>query len=59
MNKCKGTLSQYSRISGYFQPLSNWNPGKGVKGEFGDRKLYKIVTVLKGQDNESSTVRGH
>lgn len=29
----------YSRVVGYFRPVSNWNDGK--KEEFGDRKTFK------------------
>jgi ribonucleoside-triphosphate reductase len=25
---CEGTASTYSRISGYFRPIENWNDGK-------------------------------
>lgn len=32
----------YSRIVGYFRPLSNWNPGK--QSEFWDRVPIKINT---------------
>jgi len=47
---CNGILTQYSRITGFYQPTTNWNPGK--KSEFKDRKKYEV-------NNESSTVRGH
>lgn len=30
----------YSRIVGYFRPISQWNPGK--RSEFSDRLNYKI-----------------
>jgi len=30
----------YSRIVGYFRPLSNWNKGK--KQEYKDRRSFKI-----------------
>ena len=30
----------YSRVVGYFQPLSMWNMGK--QSEWGERKLYSI-----------------
>ncbi len=29
----------YSRVVGYFRPVSNWNKGK--KQEFKERKVYK------------------
>lgn len=33
-------LEQYSRITGYFQPLQQWNPGKAE--EFKNRVTYEI-----------------
>jgi glucan biosynthesis protein len=30
----------YSRIVGYFRPISQWNPGK--KAEFEDRLTYNV-----------------
>jgi len=30
----------YSRVVGYFRPVSNWNEGK--KEEFKDRKEFKL-----------------
>jgi anaerobic ribonucleoside-triphosphate reductase len=30
----------YSRIVGYFRPVSNWNKGK--QQEFVDRKTYEV-----------------
>lgn len=37
---CGQKTEVYSRIVGYFRPVSNWNEGK--KQEFVDRKTYKI-----------------
>ncbi len=34
----------YSRIVGYFRPLSNWNLGK--KSEFRDREEYEIKHTI-------------
>lgn len=40
-----GTCGQptecYSRVCGYFRPVSNWNHGK--KEEFKDRKTFNVV----------------
>ena len=33
---------QYARISGYYRSTKNWNAGKGVNGELGERLNYKI-----------------
>jgi len=35
----------YSRVVGYFRPVSSWNPGK--QAEFDDRKEFKIPNKLK------------
>ncbi len=39
MAKCRMKTEVYSRVCGYFRPVSNWNKGK--KEEFKDRKTYK------------------
>ncbi len=35
----------YSRVVGYFRPVSNWNPGK--QQEFKERKTVKIDSYRK------------
>ena len=40
MAKCGEKTEVYSRVCGYFRPVSNWNKGK--KEEFKDRKTYDI-----------------
>lgn len=42
MNKCNQKCEVYSRVCGYFRPVSNWNHGK--REEFKDRKTYKTAT---------------
>ena len=43
---CGGRTEVYSRITGYYRPVSNWNDGKSQ--EYKDRKLYDIEnSVLK------------
>jgi anaerobic ribonucleoside-triphosphate reductase len=37
---CSNTSSTYSRISGYYRPLNNWNEGK--KDEYLSRCEYVI-----------------
>jgi len=48
MGKCKEKCEVYSRVTGYFRPVSNWNKGK--KEEFKERRMFKaalpIVAVL-------------
>ena len=38
--KCKQTCEVYSRITGYYRPVKNWNNGK--QEEFKERKTYEI-----------------
>ena len=39
---CGTTTEVYSRITGYYRPVQNWNDGK--RKEFDDRKVYNIET---------------
>ena len=41
MAKCGCKTEVYSRVCGYFRPVSNWNKGK--KEEFKDRKAFIFV----------------
>ena len=38
MAKCGAETEVYSRVSGYFRPVKNWNRGK--REEFRERKTY-------------------
>ncbi|MBR3036999.1 MAG: hypothetical protein IKI54_06895, partial [Lachnospiraceae bacterium] len=38
--QCGATTEVYSRITGYYRPVQNWNDGKAQ--EFKDRKVYNI-----------------
>ena len=38
--KCGKTTEVYSRITGYYRPVQNWNDGKAQ--EFKDRKVYNV-----------------
>ena len=40
MAKCGAKTEIYSRVCGYFRPVSNWNKGK--KEEFKDRKTFEV-----------------
>ena len=42
---CKNETEVYSRITGYYRPVKNWNDGKTQ--EFKQRKTYKTDNVLK------------
>ena len=37
---CGEPVECYSRVSGYFRPVKNWNHGK--KEEFKDRKTFSV-----------------
>jgi len=39
MGKCGETCEVYSRVCGYFRPVTSWNRGK--REEFNQRKVYK------------------
>ena len=39
---CGRTTEVYSRITGYYRPVQNWNDGKSQ--EYKDRKVYNIGT---------------
>ena len=39
---CGSTTEVYSRITGYYRPVQNWNDGKSQ--EFKDRRVYNIET---------------
>lgn len=47
--QCHETTEVYSRITGYYRPVQNWNAGKSQ--EFKERKTYDMGhSVLSGKD---------
>ena len=40
MPKCGEKTEVYSRVTGYFRPVTNWNKGK--QAEFKDRKMFEV-----------------
>ena len=42
---CEGKTEVYSRITGYYRPVQNWNDGKSQ--EYKDRVVYNANTALK------------
>lgn len=53
--KCGNKTEVYSRITGYYRPIQNWNAGK--KQEFMDRQTYNISRSMnKFEDNTSECV---
>lgn len=57
---CHRSTEIYSRITGYYRPVQNWNDGKSQ--EFKDRKVYNIATSrmthtgVKHEDAKQETV---
>ncbi len=50
---CNGKTEVYSRITGYYRPVQNWNDGKSQ--EYKDRQVYDIETsVLKNARAEKA-----
>lgn len=46
---CGETTEVYSRITGYYRPVMNWNEGKSQ--EYKERKVYDIGhSIIKGKD---------
>ena len=43
MEKCGEKCEVYSRVTGYFRPVANWNKGK--KEEFKERRVFRIAGV--------------
>ena len=41
---CGGKAETYSRITGYYRPVSNWNAGKAQ--EFEDRRTYNMSRIV-------------
>ncbi len=52
---CKEKTEVYSRITGYYRPVQNWNTGKSQ--EFKERKVYDMqVSNLEAKANSSCEV---
>ena len=46
--ECGAKTEVYSRITGYYRPVQNWNDGKAQ--EFKDRKIYKAAESMANFD---------
>lgn len=46
MNICNKSCEIFSRVSGYYRPVQNWNKGK--QEEFKERRTYQI-TITNGK----------
>lgn len=54
--QCGGPAEVYSRITGYYRPVQNWNDGKAE--EYRERKLYDpLHSALKSKKQASAPVR--
>ena len=53
---CGGKTEVYSRITGYYRPVQNWNDGKTQ--EFKDRKVYNIGTSRLKRSHAAAVIRG-
>ena len=52
--ECGETTEVYSRITGYYRPVQNWNDGKAQ--EFKDRKVYDLThSVFHGQEKSAES----
>ena len=53
---CGQKTEVYSRITGYYRPVQNWNDGKAQ--EFTDRKVYNIATSrMKGKEHAACDLK--
>ena len=52
--KCGRKTEVYSRITGYYRPVQNWNEGKSA--EFKDRKVYNLENSHVRENNISAHV---
>ena len=53
---CGKTTEVYSRITGYYRPVQNWNDGK--RAEFADRKVYDMAhSNFSGKDKACCDVK--
>ncbi len=43
---CGESAEVYSRITGYYRPVQNWNDGKTQ--EYKERKVYKVLDAIQG-----------
>ena len=53
MSKCGAICEVFSRVCGYFRPVTNWNKGK--QEEFKERTVFEVTkNVRKNPDGKSS-----
>jgi ribonucleoside-triphosphate reductase len=49
---CGEKTEVYSRITGYYRPVQNWNNGKSQ--EFKERKLYNVEKIIAENEDDNS-----
>lgn len=54
--KCGRTAEVYSRITGYYRPVANWNDGK--REEFANRKVYDVGNSVLKKDSSKDCASG-
>ena len=54
---CGKATEVYSRITGYYRPLKNWNDGKAE--EFKERKTYKVGEPMTGKIDVRAIKQNH
>ena len=47
LRRCGRATEIYSRVTGYFRPLSNWNRGK--QEEFRQRRFFRLEVSRKAE----------
>ena len=52
---CGAKTEVYSRITGYYRPVQNWNDGKSQ--EFKDRKVYEPMDAMAKRFNETPVTK--
>ena len=55
--ECHEETEVYSRITGYYRPVKNWNNGKSQ--EYKDRKVYNIHTAVYGNSDSGVGCEEH
>lgn len=51
--ECGGPTEVYSRITGYYRPVQNWNDGKSQ--EYKDRKVYNLFDLNAGKQKANGS----
>jgi hypothetical protein len=52
VGKCQAVCEVFSRVCGYFRPVSNWNKGK--REEFKERKVFDVRGLKEKKEEEKT-----